>query len=164
VPDREPRIVSTVTQPARQPVLHLLKLSVGTTSIADLAAWQAQRRQEAALAGRAAAPYHVTRMVPSRRSEIVGRGSIYWVIRGTLCCRQPVTAIEPVTGTDGVPRCRLVLGEPLVPVAPRPCRPFQGWRYLAPSDAPADLDAAAAGDIADMPEALRRELVGLGLL
>lgn len=153
-----------MTKPAAQPVLHLLKLSVGTTSIADLAAWQAQRRQEAALAGRAAAPFHVTRMVPARRTEIIGRGSIYWVIKGTLCCRQPVTAIEPVTGADGVPRCRLVLGEPLVPVAPRPCRPFQGWRYLTAADAPADLDAAAAGDIAEMPEALRRELVGLGLL
>ncbi len=153
-----------MTKPIAQPALHLLKLSVGTTSIADLAAWQAQRLREAALAGRAPAPFHVTRMVPSRRAEIVGRGSIYWVIKGTLCCRQPVTAIEPVTGADGVPRCRLVLGEPLVPVAPRPCRPFQGWRYLAAADAPADLDPAAAGDIAEMPEALRRELVGLGLL
>ncbi len=81
-PVRAPDRLSPVTKPIAQPALHLLKLSVGTTSIADLAAWQAQRLREAALAGRAPAPFHVTRMVPSRRAEIVGRGSIYWVIKG----------------------------------------------------------------------------------
>ena len=43
-----------------------------------------------------------------------------------------------------------------MPVLPRPYRPFQGWRYLAPKDAPPDL--GGAGDVAEMPEALRREL------
>lgn len=147
-----------------RPVLHLLKLSVGPASIADLAEWQARHRENALREGRDPSPVHVTRMVPTRRAEIAGRGSIYWVIKGTLCCRQPLIAIEPVTGADGIPRCRLVLGERLIPVAPRPCRPFQGWRYLAAKDAPLDLDAAGAGDLAEMPEALRRELAGLGLL
>ncbi len=146
------------------PILHLFKLSVGPASIADLEARQARLRAEAVATGRDVAPVHVTRMVPSRRAEIAGRGSIYWVIKGNLCCRQEIAAIEPVTGTDGIPRCRLVLGPAIVPVAPRPCRPFQGWRYLTAKDAPADLDARAAGDLAAMPETLRRELVGLGLL
>jgi hypothetical protein len=46
---------------------------------------------------------------------------------------------------------------------PRPYRAFQGWRYLAVNDAPKDLDRAAPG-AAKMPEGLRRELRGLGLL
>jgi hypothetical protein len=46
-------------------------------------------------------------------------------------------------------------------VEPRPYRAFQGWRYLAPADAPRDLVAPGAKD---MPEALRRELRDMGLL
>ncbi len=132
--------------------------------MAELQEWQIRRGLDALAEGRDTAPFHVTRMVPKRLAEIAGQGSIYWVIRGTLCCRQAIGAIEPFTGEDGVGRCRLVFASPLVPVAPRPCRPFQGWRYLAPADAPPDLDAATAGDIAEMPEAMRRELAGLGLL
>ena len=144
--------------------LHLLKLCVGPSSIVELEARQARVRALALDEGRPAAPAHVTRALPKRHREIVGRGSIYWVIRGTLCCRQGIAAIEPFTGEDGVPRCRLVFDDAIVPVAPRPCRPFQGWRYLAAGDAPTDLAAGLSGDLAEMPEDLRRELVGLGLL
>jgi len=56
-----------------------------------------------------------------------------------------------------------VLDPTLVPVAARPTRAFQGWRYLKPEDAPADLDSAAAAD-STMPDELRRTLQGLGLL
>ncbi|WP_336485234.1 DUF1489 family protein [Methylobacterium nigriterrae] len=145
-------------------VLHLIKLSVGPASIDDLEAHQAWQRAEAVRAGRDPAPFHTTRMLPKRHAEIVGRGSIYWVIKGTLSCRQAVTAIEPFTASDGVGRCRIVLDARLVPVAPRSYRPFQGWRYLQAKDAPHDLDRSAAGDLAEMPETLRRELVSLGLL
>jgi hypothetical protein len=48
-------------------------------------------------------------------------------------------------------------------VEPRPWRAFQGWRYLEVKDVPRDLDRAAPGAKV-MPEALRRELRGLGLL
>jgi hypothetical protein len=144
--------------------LHLIKLCVGPASIADLEARQARFRAEALREGRPADPFHVTRTLPKRHREIAGRGSIYWVIRGTLCCRQAITAIEPLTGADGIPRCRLIFDPRLVPVAPRPYRPFQGWRYLLAPDAPGDLGADATGDLAEMPETLRRELVGLGLL
>ena len=42
---------------------------------------------------------------------------------------------------------------------------FQGWRYLAADDAPADLvDGAAALGEADLPAAMRAELRKLGLL
>lgn len=132
--------------------------------MADLAERQARFGLEALAEGRDIAPVHVTRMVPKRLDEIAGQGSLYWVIRGTLCCRQAIRAIEPFTGSDGISRCRLVFEPPLIAVSPRPCRPFQGWRYLAPADAPPDIDAATAGDLAEMPEAMRRDLAGLGLL
>lgn len=149
--------------PAPAP-LHLLKLCVGPASIGDLEARIAQNRDAALRSGRDPAPVHTTRMVPTRAAEIAGRGSIYWVIKGTLLCRQAIRAIAPFTDTDGIGRCRLILNAEVTAVSPRPCRPFQGWRYLKAEDAPADLDARTAGGLAEMPEALRRELAGLGLI
>ena len=144
--------------------LHLLKLCVGPATIEDLEARIAHHRDEALAAGRDPGPVHVTRMVPKRASAIAGQGSIYWVIKGALCCRQAITAIVPFTDTDGVGRCRLMLDPAVVPVNPRPCRPFQGWRYLTARSAPADLDLHRGDGLADMPESLRRELSVLGLI
>ncbi|MGC5779657.1 DUF1489 family protein [Methylobacterium sp. NFXW15] len=144
--------------------LHLIKLSVGPASIADLAAYQTEYAARAAREGLPPYPVHVTRTLPKRHGEIVGQGSIYWVIKGSLCCRQSIRALEAQTGADGIPRCRIVLDPPLIPVVPRPYRPFQGWRYLPAKDAPADLGAGHDGDVAEMPETLRRELAELGLL
>lgn len=144
--------------------LHLLKLCVGPATIEELEARIARNRAEAIEAGRDPAPFHTTRMIPRRAQEIVGEGSIYWVMKGTLACRQAIVAIQPFTGTDGIGRCRLILGREVIPVSPRSCRPFQGWRYLRAADAPADLDSRTFGDLAEMPEALRRDLAALGLL
>ena len=47
----------------------------------------------------------------------------------------------------------------LIATAPRPRRPFQGWRYFEAKDAPPDL---AAGDAAALPPALARELMEIG--
>lgn len=144
--------------------LHLLKLCVGAQSIGDLEEWIEENRILMRRLGRAYEQAHTTRMVPKRADEIVGAGSLYWVVKGQIACRQRVTAIEPFTDVDGVGRCRLVLEPVVIPVSPRPCRPFQGWRYLADKDAPADLGAGATGEVGEMPEALRRELAELGLL
>ena len=144
--------------------LHLLKLCVGPSSIEELEARIAHNRAEATRLGADPSTVHVTRMFPKRSKAIAGQGSIYWVMKGTLSCRQAIRALEPVTGSDGIERCRLVLDPFVTPVSPRPCRPFQGWRYLEARDAPADLDRASAGEVAEMPESLRRELVALGLI
>ena len=106
--------------------LNLLKLCVGAESIADLKAWIAQRKR----ASRAAGPYrhaHITRMVPKRMEELRG-GSLYWVIRGQISCRQKLLGIEPFVDKAGVGRCRLVLEQKVTPVAPLPHRAFRGWR------------------------------------
>ena len=90
-------------------------------------------------------------------------GSLYWVIRGELACRQPLKDVRAIIDKEGVSRCELVLEPKVVTVRPRPFRAFQGWRYLVAKDAPPDLDHAAPG-ASTMPEPLRRELRELGLL
>jgi hypothetical protein len=102
-------------------------------------------------------------MVPKRADELTDGGSLYWVIKGEVLCRERLVAIRPFADKDGIGRCRLVLDGKLVLVQPRPFRAFQGWRYLSAKDAPRDLDRAAPG-AAKMPEHLRRELRELGLL
>lgn len=142
--------------------LHILKLCVGADSIADLESWIEENRVYHARLGRAYRQTHTTRMVPKRMDEIVGTGSLYWVIKGRIAARQRIEAIEPFTDEQGITRCHLVF-EPVVhPVRPRPCRPFQGWRYLAAGDAPPDL--SGEDDSMDIPDTMREELRALGLL
>ncbi|AWM87314.1 DUF1489 family protein [Microvirga sp. 17 mud 1-3] len=143
--------------------LHLIKLCVGCDSISDLEEWIEENRAHHRRLGRDYEQTHTTRMVPKRMEELLDSGSLYWVIRGQVACRQRLLDIRPFTDSDGIGRCRLVLETKIVPVEPRPYRPFQGWRYLAVKEAPRDIDSRA-GDLATMPEDMRRELAELGLL
>lgn len=142
--------------------LHLLKLSVGTGSVADLAAWQESRAAERKRRGGRACPVHVTRMWPKRADQLLAGGSIYWVIRGMVSVRQRIVALEETRDGEGIRHCALVLDPALVRVAARPCRPFQGWRYLPAGDAPTDL---ATGPLAAdaLPPELEDTLAALGL-
>lgn len=142
--------------------LHLLKLCVGAESIADLEAYIAQSLATRRAARQPLEHVHVTRMTPKRIDELLDGGSLYWVIRGQLAARQALRAIRPFTDRDGIGRCALVLEPDVVPVMPRPCRPFQGWRYLDHASRPDDL--GSVGGAASLPEALRAELRALGLL
>jgi hypothetical protein len=143
--------------------LHLIKLAVGCDSIADLEEWIEETRLLFRRLGRPYEQLHTTRMTPKRLTRIEDGTSLYWVIKGQLLCRQRLLEIRPFTDADGIGRVHLAL-EPVVrPVSPRPMRPFQGWRYLDGKDAPSDL--AGRGDQSlEMPEQLRRDLAGLGLL
>ena len=143
--------------------LHLLKLCVGCDSIEDLEDWILEKRRRAGSAASAGEHVHTTRMVPKRADDLLDGGSLYWVIKGQLAGRQRLLAVRPFKDGEGIGRCHLVLEPVVVAVSPRPYRPFQGWRYLDPKDAPIDLGGEMAGVIA-MPETLRRELVELGLL
>ena len=142
--------------------LHILKLCVGCSFIAELEAWIADvsARDRRTVAG--GGILHTTRMVPKRMDEILGGGSLFWVIKGQIACRQRILDIQPFTDVDGIGRCHLVLKPLVVTVEPRPFRAFQGWRYLEPESAPPDI--AGESGIVAMPETLRRELAGLGLL
>src|SRR5262249_16192136 len=143
--------------------LHLMKLCVGCDSVKDLEDWIREKLKQRRKRGLTPEHMHRTRMVPKRSEELRDGGSLYWVIRGEIMCRQRLLDVRPFVDKEGVGRCHLVLEPKLVLVEPRPYRAFQGWRYLAVGDAPPDPDRAAP-PAKNMPEALRRELRGLGLL
>jgi len=144
--------------------LHLIKLSVGTETIADLQGWiddkiKAQKKRGVKKPER----IHTTRMVPKRADELKDGGSIYWVIKGQIMCRELILDVRPFTDKDGIHRCKLVLDPKCIPVEPRPRAAFQGWRYLDDKEIPRDMSKMGKGAL-DMPEELRRELMALGLL
>ncbi len=143
--------------------LHLIKLSVGSESVEDLQVWIRQKLKQRKARGQKPEHIHTTRMTPKRIEEILDGGSMYWVIKGELACRERILDLRPIVDKDGIGRCQIVLDGKLKLVAPRPWRAFQGWRYLTEKDAPADLDRVSKG-VATFPEPLRRELRELGLL
>ena len=128
--------------------LHLIKLCVGIAKVETL------ERRVAKL------PHLIvnTRMTPKRAAEIEDGGSLYWVVKGTIVCRQPILDIATL-GEGKASRCEIMLEPRVIRTAPLARRPFQGWRYLEPKDAPADLDTLDAGEA---PEGLVRQLRELG--
>lgn len=138
--------------------LHLIKLSVGTETVDDLIDWQ----QDARARGPDGRPRHVTRMWPKRADELLDGGSLYWVIKGAVLCRQRILGLDPVTGADGIARCGIVLDRHIIRTQAAVKRPFQGWRYLPPGDAPRDLPAGRAAED-PLPEALTRALAEIGV-
>lgn len=143
--------------------LHLLKLCVGCESIAELRQWQRERAAEARRRGRPYTPSHWTRSMPKRRDEVLDGGSLYWVIEGFVSVRQRVVGLDPKVDKDGRPYCLIRFGRRLVPTDPRPHRPFQGWRYLEPAQAPPDFAARGGGGRAPSVKMLA-DLRALGLL
>ncbi|MBT8408076.1 MAG: DUF1489 domain-containing protein [Alphaproteobacteria bacterium] len=138
--------------------VHLLKLSVGTQSVEGLQSWQSSARAK----GPDGLPRHVTRMWPRREPEILNGGSIFWVIKGVILCRQRIVRLDEVRGSDGIARCGIVLDPKLVRTEAAPRRPFQGWRYLPVADAPRDLGKRAKGH-EDLPPQLVAALAEIGV-
>jgi hypothetical protein len=102
-------------------------------------------------------------MAPARVGDLVDGGSLFWVIKGNVQCRQHLLEVRPFVDGQGISRCHLMLDPLVIRTVWQPRRAFQGWRYLKPADAPADLAAAGRG-LLEMPPTLRRELAELGLL
>ncbi len=145
--------------------VHLIKVAVGCDSVADLRGWQKQRLAELRAAGQTRPKLqHVTRFTPKQAADIVNGGSLYWIIRHQVSCRQRIRAIEPVVDEEGDAACALVLDRKVVEVLPQSRRPHQGWRYFAAADAPPDLAERARAEGGSMPPALVAELRTLGLL
>ncbi|MEL6840754.1 MAG: DUF1489 domain-containing protein [Pseudomonadota bacterium] len=138
--------------------VNLVKLSVGTDDVAGLAAWQATKRAQA----EDGSPRHITRMWPKREAEIVNGGSIFWVIKGVILCRQPVLRLDEYLSADGIRRCAIVCKPGLIRVEATPKRAFQGWRYLSAADAPRDLPEGRQSEEALPPE-LTKALADIGV-
>ncbi|WP_282168994.1 DUF1489 family protein [Ruegeria atlantica] len=139
--------------------INLIKLSVGSESVDTLMEWQDSRKPlyEDGL------PRHVTRMWPKREAEILNGGSIYWVIKGVVQCRQKILRLDEVRGEDGIRRCAIVLDPEVHRTQNALKRPFQGWRYLKSEDTPADLPKGRAEDDS-LPDDLNRALADIGVL
>ncbi len=142
--------------------LHIIKLSVGSESLEHMAAWQKLRLKELKARGAPPELIHVTRMTPKRGDELLQGGSIYWVVKSGIIARQKLLELRPLK-KDGVPYCGLVYDATLIPVHWQPRRAFQGWRYLEPKDAPADLKPGEVSEEA-MPADMKKELREMGLL
>ena len=139
--------------------IHLVKLCVGAARVEDLEAWQQARSN-----GRADfQPRHVTRMWPKRAGALLNGGSLYWVFKGQILARQKILRLDEVIGDDGIRRCGIVMQRQVIRTRPAPRRAFQGWRYLAPQDAPPDLPESRGGDDT-LPPALSSELAAIGIL
>ena len=136
--------------------LNLIKLCVGVSEMSEMKSWVTIAK------GNGEVLDHVTRMFPRRKSEIVPGGSLYWVIRGLILCRQQIADLVPITGADGIERCQIVFKPQIIAVRPTPRRAFQGWRYLTAEDSPIDMPRSAVTQ--DLSEEMRIELAALGLI
>jgi len=103
--------------------------------------------------------YVTTRYRPTRHAELIG-GSLFWIVKHQLIARSTILRFEE----DERGHCLIRLADPIVPVRVRPKRAHQGWRYLAESDAPADLGGGETDDLAALPVGLVRELASLYLI
>ena len=137
--------------------IHLVKLCVGAEKVEDLLSWQKNPRAK----GPDGLPRHVTRMWPKREDEVLN-GSLYWVFKGVVLARQRILRLDEVIGADGIRRCGIVLDADVRRTEAAPKRPFQGWRYLRPEDAPRDLSPVRA-DETPLPAALSRALADIGV-
>ncbi|MCR9127600.1 MAG: DUF1489 domain-containing protein [Rhodobacteraceae bacterium] len=139
--------------------INLVKLCVGAEQVEDLIAWQRTARAK----GPDGLPRHVTRMWPRQSAALVAGGSLYWVFKGVILARQKVLRLDEVAGADGIMRCGIVLSPEVTRTQAAARRPFQGWRYLRPEDAPPDLPSGR--DTEDpLPPALNRALAEIGVL
>ena len=137
--------------------VHLKKLSVGSDSIKSLLIWQEHKLRENG------AIWHDTRHFPKRKDELLDGGSIYWIIKGKICCRQNIDALEPIADQDGKRFCRIILAQKITPTLPLAHRVFQGWRYLSHDDAPADI----TGEYSDNPHIniqMQKKFYDMGLM
>ena len=138
--------------------VNLLKLCVGAESVDDLLEWQRTHPSPYPTGERR----HITRMWPKREAELLAGGSLYWVVKGVILCRQRIVRLEEITGADGIRRCGIVMDPEVIRTEAAMRRPFQGWRYLDPKDAPRDLPKERAKDSA-LPEDMALALAEIGL-
>lgn len=140
--------------------MHLQKLSVGSTSIESLQNWQDTIVARRKARGLLACHEHVTRMFPKQKEALLDGGSIYWVIKGQILCRNKIIGLEETRNGQGLKACSILMDPQIIPVQPAPRRAFQGWRYLKPEDAPKDL--VGVGEADDLPRDLMVKLVNIG--
>ncbi len=146
----------------RPGLVHMIKLCVGVATLQELESYREERAHWWGADYGEDVHVHRTRTMPKRAADIEGKGSIYWVISGVVRCRQSILRLAAATDDEGRACCDIIMAPDLVRVAPRPKRPFQGWRYLEPREAPPDLGRGGSADGGAVE--IAEELARLGLL
>ena len=133
-------------------MLHMSKVAVSCASLETL-----KRRLESRI--RDGVVPVVTRFRPKRAEELIG-GSIYWIVKQRIAARQTILGFD-LRKSD---RKTIILLDPkLVPVRATAKRGHQGWRYLDPADAPADL-GQGTDDLEALPPDLAGKLAVLAMI
>lgn len=132
-------------------MVHLKKLCVGVETAEQLRAYQAERTRLV----------HVTRNFPRRSAEIIGQGSLYWIIKGRFALRQKILDLQPFTDGNNKRFCRIVFDADLISVRGDRHHPFQGWRYLELEKTPPDAHIEDVGEV--LPEDISAQLDHLGI-
>ncbi len=140
---------------------HIIKLVVGVEDLADYAARQA--REVIDYHGRPAVPCW-TRFMPKQADEILREGgSIYRVIKNRIQCRHRILGFEMVETKEKGTMCMIMQDPTIIKTVSTPRRPFQGWRYLKPAEAPKDI-GVYTGDEEEPPVEMAEGLRAAGLL
>ncbi len=145
--------------------LHLLRTGVGIDSVRHIR----ERQRHYAIFLNDNSDERVgfihTRFQPKKSNDILKtNGSVYWIIKGYIQCRQRIVGFEEDTEDDGKKFCRILLDPEVIRTESRRHRHIQGWRYLKENDAPKDMDTGIDDGIEDMPEHMIKELQKLGLI
>jgi hypothetical protein len=143
--------------------IHLLKTAAGVKSIEALAEKQQNRIKQMGLPDEGHV-YAYTSRTPRRLDELIESedGSVYWIIKRAIRCRQVVTGVTEVENPEGKDYILLHLKPEIILTQPRRKKPVQGWRYLEPADAPDDLYENQ--EDADLPPEMIQDLSELGIL
>ncbi|ODT69718.1 MAG: hypothetical protein ABS75_15725 [Pelagibacterium sp. SCN 63-23] len=141
-------------------MIHMVKLCVGVASVEELESYRDERAHWWDADYGEDVHVHRTRMMPKRREEMEGKSSIYWVMSGAIVCRQQILRLAQFTNAEGIDYCDIIMSPDIVRTLPYPKRPFQGWRYLRPEDAPPDMEGNDNGNSAE----LAAELAKMGLI
>jgi len=136
--------------------LHMLKLAAGVSDLAELKELQKERRRERGVYA------FYTRNMPRREEEVLDGGSVFWVVKGQIQARQRIKGFTPIVNRRGRPAVLVKFEAKITPTQWRPHRPFRGWRYLEPKDAPKDLPKGSKPK--GLPPKLEAELRELGLI
>lgn len=101
---------------------------------------------------------------PARVDELLDGGSVYWIVKNQIQCRQKILDFATIDeGQDEKPSYLILCDTQLVRTQAIARRAFQGWRYLDPSNVPDDIGDLILSETRPPPE-MEKELREAGLL
>ena len=144
------------------PSIHIIKLVVGVDDLKEYYDWQQTVIFD--YHGRPATPCW-TRHKPTRGEEIIkSGGSLFRVIKNRIRCRHAILGFETVKTEQKGTMCMIVQSAQMIETIAAPKRPFQGWRYFKPSDAPPEKGLYTGQDDEEISPEMEEELRQAGIL